>query len=86
MIPTRVALGGGIASGGFWFGPFVKQKSPQCPQVVEQPAAGLQVMFQLIQFKLNDAQSFQSAIRLGCGGRVDVGCDLGLSFRDCLDQ
>jgi hypothetical protein len=65
-------------------GPFVQQKPSQGAQIVEQPAARLQVLLQFVQLELHDAQSFHAAI-VACG-RVEVGCNLALGFGDGLDQ
>src|SRR5208282_3216649 len=51
--------------------------------IVEQPAAGLQVLLQFVQLELNDAQGFHAAVGFG---RDEIGFDFGLSFGDGLDQ
>jgi len=75
-----------VGDGRGGFGPFVQQKPAQGAQVVEQPTAGLQVLFQLIQFKLHDLQSLYPAFRSGRRGRTEVVRDLALGFGDGLDQ
>jgi hypothetical protein len=75
-----------VGAGRGGFGPFVQQKPSQGAQVVEQPTAGLQMLFQLIQFELHDLQSLNSAFRPGGGGGTEVGFDLEFGFSDGLDQ
>src|SRR5450759_4532547 len=53
---------------------------------MEQPTAGLQVLFQLIQLELYDSQSLYPAFRFGQRGLIEVGFDLALGFGDRLDQ
>src|ERR1700683_1102063 len=66
------------------FKAFVEQKPSQAAEIVEQPAAGLQVLFQFVQLELHDLQSLQPALRL-CR-RTEIGRDLAFSLGSRFDQ
>ena len=68
------------------FKAFVEQKPAQATEIVEQPAAGLQVLFQFVQLELHDLQSLQPALRLGLCRRAEIGRDLAFSLGNRFDQ
>jgi hypothetical protein len=79
-------LRGGVMPGRGRFLPFVEEKPPQAAQIIEQPAAGLQVLLQFIQLELDDLQSLHPALRLGVCREAEVGRDLAFGFRNGLNQ
>jgi hypothetical protein len=65
---------------------FLQQKPPQGAEVVQKPAAAVQMVRELVKFELHQLQGLKAALEAGVGCGRKIGLDLLLGFEDRIEQ